>query len=440
MNFVKENKVIKNIVNMGILKIISIITNFILVGVIYRYLNNQELNGVWLTIFSILSWITLCDFGMGNGLRNKLTEVVVKKDYDRAQKYISTTYFFMAIPIMILILISVIVTKVIDWNRLFNIKGIELTNDYLGKFVLIAIVLYSIKFYMSIINSLYYALFKNYVVTLMQAIDSSTNILIISILTILGINDILILAIVYGGVSIVTLMIFSLIIFKRSKGRLTPSLTKIDKNTITVIGGVGLKFLVLQIAIIVLFTTDNIIISKFIGVNEVTPYQLTNKLLSIFKIGLGIVLTNIWGMILELMALDKNEEIKVVVNKVLKVFIIFSIGTIMLGLVSNKIINIWIGSQINISGTLIIFMIIYNILHMWCDIFQNISNGLNKLNIQVFSYGIATIINIPLSIYLVKTTNLGVSAVILATIISLLIPGFILPMFLSNFFKKGKEQ
>lgn len=82
-------------------------------------------------------------------------------------------------------------------------------------------------------------------------------------------------------------------------------------------------------------------------------------------------------------------------------------------------------------------MIIFTAVHMWSNIFQNILNGLNLLNVQVITFGIATIINIPISIWLVINTHLGVSGIITGTIISLCVPAIILPIYTFKYFLKN---
>ena len=90
---------IKNIGVSLILKGASILISFILVPLTLDYLNSYEY-GIWLTLNSVLSWIYLFDIGLGNGLRNRLTEALAAKNFELGKIYVSTTFFFMTLIVV----------------------------------------------------------------------------------------------------------------------------------------------------------------------------------------------------------------------------------------------------------------------------------------------------------------------------------------------------
>lgn len=69
-----------NILYSSILKIISLSTSLLIVPITINYLN-KEVYGIWMTITSILFWINTFDIGLGNGMRNYLTEAISQKNY-----------------------------------------------------------------------------------------------------------------------------------------------------------------------------------------------------------------------------------------------------------------------------------------------------------------------------------------------------------------------
>src|SRR5699024_8706715 len=227
----------------------------------------------------------------------------------------------------------------------------------------------------------------------------------------------------------------TIIIFKVSKQNFKLSFKFFDRSLIKPLFNISIEFLVLQFAIIVLFNTDNVLIGKFIGIAEVTPYQLTYKIMSLFTIFLGIVLTPIWTVFIAYKATQNYKGIMSTIETVFYLFIFLVLCLIIIGRFVPILIGIWMGTDIIISNQLITCVIIFTIFHMWCNIFQSILNGLSKLRIQVVVYGFASIINIPISILLVLTTNLGVLAIVIGTIISMLIPAIALPYYTFRLFK-----
>lgn len=439
---IKESGFIKNMFGIGIYKLLGVVSNLLLIGLIFRYFSNEELNGIWMTVFSIISWLAVFDFGIGNGLRNKLTESIAQGNIDLSKKYITTTYIVMLVPTIAIILIAIISIYIIDWTSLLKITSENIDNHYLSTFILSVVIIYALNFYLSIIFAILHATFKSYKIPMIHFYINTLNLVIIFMLYIFtSKSDLVTLGILYTGSSLITLLINTIHLFKKSNKELAPSLKSFDKSLIKDILGIGMKFLVLQVAIVILFNTDNLLISSYIGVEQVTGYQLVNKILSIYTILLAIVLTPLWTLVIQLKYESNFIEMRKVFRRVFVLLGILIFGVFITCLIIPEIIFLWVGEEISsINTLLIILMGIFTFLHMWCNIFQAILNGLNKLILQVVCYGSAMIINIPVSIWLVKNTELGISAIILGTIISLSIPAIILPGYTWNVLNSSKDH
>ena len=100
----RSRTVFYNVANSFIVKIFSTIITLSLVPVSLHYID-KEAYGVWLTLASVITWITLFDLGLSNGLTNKLSEAFAKDDINLAKTYISTTYSFMVVIVVFLCII-----------------------------------------------------------------------------------------------------------------------------------------------------------------------------------------------------------------------------------------------------------------------------------------------------------------------------------------------
>ena len=69
----RNRKIVINVVASFAVKLLTILISLIIVPLTLTYLSSYEY-GVWLTISSVLSWLDFFDVGLGNGLRNKLSE------------------------------------------------------------------------------------------------------------------------------------------------------------------------------------------------------------------------------------------------------------------------------------------------------------------------------------------------------------------------------
>jgi O-antigen/teichoic acid export membrane protein len=115
-------------------KVLSVASSFLLIPLMIHYLG-QEKFGVWSTLFSVLTWMTFFDLGLGNGLRNKLAESVAKGHEGDSKSYISSAYSLVGIVSSALFFIFAISAFVAPWQRIFNTTLI--TSDELSWTVLI---------------------------------------------------------------------------------------------------------------------------------------------------------------------------------------------------------------------------------------------------------------------------------------------------------------
>ncbi|WP_243449531.1 lipopolysaccharide biosynthesis protein, partial [Clostridium perfringens] len=196
-----------------------------------------------------------------------------------------------------------------------------------------------------------------------------------------------------------------------------PSLKFINLKYSKILLNCGVKFFFIQTFNIIIFATDSMIITHYLGPNDVIGYQLTYKIFSVYTMIFGIILIPLWSAFTEAYTKNNIIWIKEKLRKLIGLFLISIILIILTSVFCNFIIQIWMGEDIKINLSLIILMGISTIITIWFSIFSYISNGIGRLNTQLFTYIIGGILNIPLSKFLALNVNLGVDGVILSTII-----------------------
>src|SRR5947208_15822194 len=86
----------KNIVTGFLIKGISIVISFLLVPMTIHYVNTSQY-GIWLTLSSIITWMSFFDIGFTQGLRNKFGDARAQGNLLLVRIYVSTTYYYLAI-------------------------------------------------------------------------------------------------------------------------------------------------------------------------------------------------------------------------------------------------------------------------------------------------------------------------------------------------------
>ena len=112
----------KNILVSAVIKAADAGTNLLLVPITLGYLNSYEY-GVWLVLSSILSWINTFDIGLGNGLRNKLSEALAKDDKQAARTYVTTTMFVLLGIVIALVCVFTPIIYGINWYSALNVDS-----------------------------------------------------------------------------------------------------------------------------------------------------------------------------------------------------------------------------------------------------------------------------------------------------------------------------
>src|SRR5688500_16255025 len=94
----------KNVFTSFLAKGGSVIINLLLVPITIDYVNPTQY-GIWLTLSSVIAWFGFFDIGLGNGLKNKLTEAIAKGDHLLGRKYVSTTYLVLTLISILLLIV-----------------------------------------------------------------------------------------------------------------------------------------------------------------------------------------------------------------------------------------------------------------------------------------------------------------------------------------------
>ena len=92
-NIITNNKnLVANIFATGGINVISIIIALFATPAYMRYFDDDAILGLWFTLLSILEAMSVMDFGLGNGIRNRLTEAIARKESTKGKKIVSSGY------------------------------------------------------------------------------------------------------------------------------------------------------------------------------------------------------------------------------------------------------------------------------------------------------------------------------------------------------------
>lgn len=379
--------------------------------------------GIWQTILTIITWAELANFGVGNGLRNKVTELLSRNQKNELKYYISSAYYILLLLSLIIAIISMIIIGFLNTDLIFRDTSIHPSEIKFA--ILIVLLNFIINFILGLVNSILYGLQKSSIVTIGQFLNSLSIFLVLTMLKINEFENVKIglIALVYLVVTSFINILISIVVFKKYVER--PVYKNVNKIYGKELLKVGVTFFILQITTIFVFSIDNFLVSILLGAKEVAAYSIATKLLIIFNTLFSILLIQMWNASGD--AFNKNDYrwIQKMIKRLYLVLIIMSIGIIIIIILFDTITKLWLGQTISISMISVRLIAICVIVQMFNGIAVNIENGTGLIRPQIISYLISGIINIPLAVYLVKVCNMGLNGIIIAKIICLLIPSVV---------------
>ncbi len=395
-------------------KLLAVGASFVALPIMIRYLG-QERFGVWSTLLSIVSWVVFFDLGIGNGLRNKLAESLAKEEHDNAAGYISSAYTLVGLISCLIFTLLAVLSFFIPWQTVFNTHAIS--EKILKITVLLTAFFVSLNFCLGLINQVLNAVQKTSVTVFGQFLFNLFSLVGIYILFITTHGRIIYISLIYGLSLILSNIILSLYFFRQHPD-LIPHLL-LDHIWIRPLTSLGFQFFIIQLAVIVIFMTDKVLIAQLFNATYVTQYDVIFKLFGIISMLHTMISAPLWPAYSDAYHRKDIEWIRYILRRQLQLFVIIVIACLLMLLIAKPLIVFWIGSDFKVSTSLIVATCAFVIISIWNNIFSFLVNGIGEIKLQMFTALIGMIANIPLSILLVKYAGLGVEGIVWGTVGSL---------------------
>ncbi len=403
----------KNILGSILIKGADVLVGLLLVPVTLGYLNQYEY-GIWMTLYSLLSWINSFDIGLSNGLRNKLAESIAVGDKTRAREYVSTTAIMLLIIAVVLVVLLTGSIRLFDWYQILNVDESSVGN--LSQIIYLSFCLFCFNFTFKFIGSIYQG---------MQLPVVNAGILlaghVISLLVIWSISyflsgNLMVVALIYSSSYPLIYIIFYPVTFKRVFPYLSPSLKYFRKGYIKELLSISVLFFAIQVAGIVLFSMTNIIISHDYGPEMVTPYNIAYKYYQAPVIIFNLLLVPIWSAVTDAYTRGDTTWIIRVNNKLKIILLGIALLLIIMTGVSQIIFIYWVGPNVKIPMNLCLLMAIYIFLILYSTSYSFLLNGMNKVGLQAINTIFVAILFYPLCKICGKM--IGMEGILVAMIIS----------------------
>ncbi|BDB54715.1 O-antigen export protein [Flavobacterium ammoniigenes] len=390
----RSQEVVRNILLSLGTKGISIITSLLIVPLTINYVNPSQY-GIWLTLSSIVAWISYFDLGIGNGFRNRFTEAQTKGDVKLAREYVSTTYFAVTCIVSAIFISVMIANRYISWDTLLKVDFIYRAE--LKRVFTIIGAFFCLNMVVRLFGTLLTADQKPGVASIINCVGDVFSLAVVFVLTKVSDGSLTSLALYYTGVSFLVMLVSSLYAFVfTSYRKYAPNPAFIRPKLIKNILSLGVQFFIISISMLVLFQVINIIISREIGPEAVTQYNITFKYYNILHMIMTIIIVPFWSAFTDAFFKDDFNWMRNTVRKLeICWYVEIGFGIIML-FIGPFFFKLWVGDSVSVDTKLSIAMLIYAVVQSIGAIYMNILNGLGKIRIQLIIYCLFAVVAWPM--------------------------------------------
>ena len=412
----------KNIIISFFVKGISILTGLIMVPLTINYVNQSQY-GIWLTLSSIIAWISFLDIGFGNGLRNKFAEYKAIGDDKRVKHYVSTTYGVLSLIFIFVWMFFFLINYKLDWTKILNT-----TVDLKQELSLVALIVFSFFCLQIILKTVATVLIADQrpaKAALLSTLGQIISLITVYFLTLTTDGSLIYLAWALGLGPFLVLLISSIWFYTSSYKKYAPSFSFFDFKYAKDIMNLGMKFFLIQISFIIVYQTTNIIITQVSGPNDVTIYNIAFKYFSISTMFFAIIISPFWSAFTDAMSRNDYKWMKASYKKLLSVVTVFMIFTVFMLFISKNIYEFWLTDLVEVSFSMSLVVSIFIIINLWNSLFSQLLNGMGKIKIQLYVSLICTVLNIPIAVYL--GNKIGVEGVVVSSILLSLISAIYAP-------------
>jgi O-antigen/teichoic acid export membrane protein len=381
-----------------------------------RYLG-AERYGVWATVVSVALWVNLLDLGIAASLTNMISQAYARQDQTEAARAFSSALAVTLAAVGVAAGIFAFIWFRVNWITLFNANPSLDTEVRLT--VLIATLLTLANLPLNLAGKLFagYQELYTYNKTLAFRAVSSVVGLIIGIWLHVSMPTLFLLS--FGSITAVAIATMLWLVLWH-KPWLIPRLGHVSLPAALDLLSTGWSFLLIQVAAMVVFSTDNIIVSHYLGAAEVTPYSVTWRVVGLGSALQVLVFPALWPAYAEAHARGDIPWIKRTFSMAMRTTIVLNVAWAVFLVAFGRLgIRLWAGPAAVPPRPLLLAMALWSVIAGFMTAESCLLAALNRTRLQAVASVLAAAVNLALSIVLV--VRIGSLGVILGTILSYLV-------------------
>ncbi len=395
-------------------RVVGVLVSFLSVPLTIGYLGTERY-GAWVALGSLLAWLQLSEFGLGNGLTNAITAAAGQDRPDLVRMHLSNALVLLSSIGAVVALAAVVAWPHLDWSALFGLTTTA-ARDEIGAAAALALAIFVLQFPLAVTGKLYIAYQEGRIGNYWGMAGNALSLAALLAVTHTG-GGLPALVVAISGTSLAVNVMSTAWLFLHHRQTLRPSLRLVDFSHMKTLGNVGGRFFLIQILALIVFQTDNIVIAHYLGAGQIPQYSLTYTLFGYASLPQSMLFSYLWAAYIEAIARHDIGWVHRTFHLSLWLGLGFTgVGVGCIALIAQPFIGWWAGAAAVPSGSLVAWMAAWGVINAFTNPIACLLAAAAHLKRQIIYSSVATALNIVLTVTLVQTW--GVDGVIAATVIS----------------------
>lgn len=362
---------------------ITVLTVLISIPLAVRYLG-PERYGLWATISSTIAMLGFADAGLGNGLITTIAEAHGLDDRSNARRYVSSAFFMLCVIAAGLAALFALAYQWVSWPDIYNVSSAEARAEA-GVTTAVFAGCFLVSLPLSVVEKVQLGFQEGYVTGIWQAAGSIFG--LIGVLVAIAVEaDLPWLVLSMAGAPAVSRLANGVWLFGRRRTWLAPRLDSATWSAAKKILRLGLMFFVLQMAVVIAFTSDNIIVAQLFGASAVTEYFVPMRIFSAAPLILVMLFNPLWPAYAEAIVRGDRDWASQTLRRslFLSIGVCLSISAVLVAL-GVPLVHAFAGSTVSPSLLLLSGLGVWAVISAAGNAVSMFLNGLSVVRFQVIT-------------------------------------------------------
>jgi O-antigen/teichoic acid export membrane protein len=402
-----------SVLSKGVVLAVSAIS----IPITVRYLGAENF-GVWVTLSSALSMLLVLDLGVANSLTNYISEAYARDDREHASTYTTTALGVVLALSLLLAGIAWWIWPSLHWDRLFHLSSAAEAST-VGRAAAAALGIFLLGLPAGLAPKILGGYQELRAANLFLAVGSLLN--LVSIVLLVRLHAGLVALVAASSAALVGANLLALVwIFLFHKPWLAPRLKHLQGRAARRMMQSGSEFFVLQIAGLIVFNSDNLVVTHYLGPTQVASYSVAWRLVGYAAIAQTLVAPSLWPAFSEAFARGDLAWIRQTFRRTMVLTMSIAVAaSLLFALCGRWIIRIWASRAAVPTEELLLLMCVWVLISTFMNNTATVLVAKGETRLQAWCSLAAAALNLALSIYWVQ--RIGAPGVILGTIVSYLI-------------------